>query len=171
MKNRIYHILFALFLAGFASVSCTDYLERDSDSVLTKEDAFKNFNNFQGFIEVMYNVIPDVAKHNWVSSFNWGEDEVITTGNGEYLMGYAIDGGNYRSYINKSDCFLDRNWTLDGDRFAKSLWGGGWYAIRQANLGLEALQNGLLTDATQEERNFIEGLSLIHISEPTRQYS
>ena len=53
MKNRIYHILFALFLAGFASVSCTDYLERDSDSVLTKEDAFKNFNNFQGFIEVM----------------------------------------------------------------------------------------------------------------------
>ena len=72
-------------------------------------------------------------------------------------MGYAIDGGNYRTYIGKGDCFLDRSWKVDGDRFAKALWGGGWYAIRQANLGLEALQSGLLKDATQEERDFVEG--------------
>ena len=157
MKNKIIYILFAFFSAGLMFTSCTDYLDRDSDSVLSREDAFKNFNNFQGFVEVIYNVIPDVAKHNWVSSFNWGDDEVITTGNGEYLMGYAIDGGNYRSYFNKGDCFLDRTWKVDGDRFAKSLWGGGWYAIRQANLGIEALENGMLKDATQEEREFIEG--------------
>ena len=157
MKNKIIYILTVFFFSGFTFTSCTDYLDRDSDSVLSEEDAFKNFNNFQGFVEVMYNVIPDIAKHNWVSSFNWGDDEVITTGNGEYLMGYAIDGGNYRSYINKGDCFLDRRWKVDGDRFAKSLWGGSWYAIRQANIGLEALQKGLLKDATQEERNFIEG--------------
>lgn len=165
MKHNIIYILFALFAAGFTFTSCTDYLDRDSDSVLSAEDAFKNFNNFQGFVEVMYNVIPDISKHNWVSSFNWGEDEVITTGNGEYLMGYAIDGGNYRSYINKSDCFLDREWYMEdkpggsdiGSRGFKSLWGGGWYAIRQANLGLEALQNGMLKDATKEERDFIEG--------------
>lgn len=164
MKNKIIYILCVFFLSGFTFTSCTDYLDRDSDSVLSEVDAFKNFNNFQGFVEVMYNVIPDVAKHNWVSSFNWGDDEVITTGNGEYLMGYAIDGGNYRSYINKGDCFLDREWYVDqkpvgssGPRFDKALWGGGWYAIRQANLGLEALQNGMLKDATQEERDFIEG--------------
>lgn len=157
MKNKIIYILFAFFTAGFTFTSCTDYLDRDSDSVLSEEDAFKNFNNFQGFVEVMYNVIPDVAKHNWVSSFNWGDDEVITTGNGEYLMGYAIDGGNYRSYINKGDCFLDRAWAVEGARFDKALWGGGWYAIRQANLGLEALEKGLLKDATQEEQNFIKG--------------
>ena len=157
MKNKIIYILSMFFIVCFTLTSCTDYLDRDSDSVLSEEDVFKNFNNFQGFIEVMYNVIPDIAKHNWVSSFNWGEDEVITTGNGEYLMGYAIDGGNYRSYINKGDCFLDRNWSVDGDRFKKSLWGGGWYAIRQANLGLEALEKGMLKDATQEEQNFIKG--------------
>lgn len=163
MKNKIIYILFVFFTTGFTFTSCTDYLDRDSDSVLSEEDAFKNFNNFQGFVEVMYNVIPDVAKHNWVSSFNWGDDEVITTGNGENLMGYAIDGGNYRTYINKSNCFLDREWYVDqkiggsGPRFDKALWGGGWYAIRQANIGLEALQKGLLKDATQEERDFLEG--------------
>lgn len=42
----------------------------------------------------MYNLTPDLAKHYWVSSFNWGEDEVITIGNGDYLMGFDIDRGN-----------------------------------------------------------------------------
>lgn len=156
-KISIIYILCA-FLAGTVSMtSCTDYFERDSESVLQKEDAFKNFANFQGYIEVMYNVIPDVAKSYWVSSFNWGDDEVITTGNGEYLMGFQIDNGNYRSYIGKGDCFLDRSWSVDGDRFAKSLWGGAWYAIRQANMGLKAIEEGLLTDATKEQRNMIAG--------------
>ncbi|MBQ7419531.1 MAG: RagB/SusD family nutrient uptake outer membrane protein [Prevotella sp.] len=164
MKKSFKYILFALLTAtAFGTTSCTDYLEADAESVLQKEDAFKNFANFQGYIEVMYNVIPDVAKHYWVSSFNWGEDEVITTGNGEYLMGFQIDNGNYRSYFNNGACFLDRNWAVDqiqgsaGARFDKALWGGGWYAIRQANIGLQALEEGLLKDATKEQRDMIAG--------------
>lgn len=137
--------------------SCVDYLEQDEESVLSKEDAFKNFRSFQGYVEVMPNVIPDLAKSYWVSSFNWGEDEIITTGNGEYLMGFQVDGGNYRSYFNASHCFLDRNWSVDGDRFNKSVWGGSWYAIRQANMGLKALEEGLMTDATPEQRDVIKG--------------
>ena len=158
MKKSLFIYVFCALLAGTMGLtSCTDYFERDSESVLQKEDAFKNFSNFQGYIEVMYNVIPDLAKSYWVSSFNWGEDEVITTGNGEYLMGFQIDNGNYRSYFNKGDCFLDRSWSVDGDRFNKSLWGGGWYAIRQANMGIQAIEQGLLKDATTEQRNMIAG--------------
>ena len=114
---------------GFSS--CTDYLERDESSVHSKVDPFKNFNTSQGYTEVMHNVIPDFSRHFWVSSFNWGEDEVITTGNGENLMGFQIDNGNYRSYFNNSWCFLDREWYVDakpggsGARFDKALWGGG----------------------------------------------
>jgi hypothetical protein len=52
---------------------------------------------------------------------------------------------------------LDRAWSVEGDRFNKSLWGGGWYAIRQANMGLKALEDGLLTDATQEQRDLLKG--------------
>lgn len=164
MKKSLFIYVFCALLAGtMVLTSCTEYFERDSESVLQKEDAFKNFANFQGYVEVMFNVIPDVAKSYWVSSFNWGEDEVITTGNGEYLMGFQIDNGNYRSYIGKSDCFLDRNWAVgqipnsSGERFDKALWGGGWYAIRQANMGLKAIEEGLLTDATQEQRNILMG--------------
>ena len=158
MKTKIIYYLYGAVITLLLSVvSCTDYLDKAPDSVISPDDAFKNFTNFQGFVERMYHLTPDVAKHNWVSSFNWGEDEVVTIGNGEYLMGFSIDRGNYRNYIGKGDCFLDRNWSAGGDRFQKSLWGGSWYGIRVANMGLEAIAEGKMTDATQAERDMVEG--------------
>jgi len=158
MKTKLIYYLYGIAISLLLSVgACTDYLDKAPESIISPKDAFKDFRNFQGFVERMYHLTPDVSKHFWVSSFNWGEDEVVTLGNGEYLMGFAIDRGNYRNYINKGDCFLDRNWSAGGDRFQKSLWGGSWHGIRVANMGLEALAAGLLTDASQEERNLIEG--------------
>ncbi len=124
MKTIIKYYLFGLVSLLFTLASCSDYLDKAPDSVISKDDAFKNFTNFQGYVERMYNLTPDLAKHYWVSSFNWGEDEVITIGNGDYLMGFDIDRGNYRNYIGKGSSFLDRNWSVGGDRFQKSIWGG-----------------------------------------------
>ena len=165
MKKSLIYTFCALLAGTISMTSCTDYLEKDAESVLQKEDAFKNFNNFQGFVEVMYNVIPDVAKSHWTSCFNWGEDEVHTFdsnwANSVFIA--MVDNGNYRGYINNSSCFLDRPWAVGqipnsaGQRFDKALWGGGWYAIRQANIGLKALEDGLLTDATQEQRDLLKG--------------
>ena len=159
MKKSFIYILCALLAGTFSMTSCTDYLEKDAESVLQKEDAFKNFNNFQGFVEVMYSVIPDVAKSHWTSCFNWGEDEVHTFDSGwaNSIFTAMVDNGNYRGYFNNSACFLDRSWNTDNDRFSKSLWGGSWFGIRQANIGLKALEDGLLTDATTEQRNLIKG--------------
>ena len=163
MKTKFTYYLCGLIVTLLMSVSCVDYLDKAPGSVISPEDAYKNFTNFQGFVERMYHLTPDVAKHNWVSSFNWGEDEVVTIGNGEYLMGFSIDRGNYRAHIGKGDCFLDREWEVKNspgnldDRFKKSIWGGSWYGIRVANMGLKALEDGLMTDATQEERDMIAG--------------
>ncbi len=157
MKTKYVIYLCGVMSFLFSLTSCSDYLDREPDSEISAKEAFKNFTNFQGFVERMYNVIPDVAKHNWVSSFNWGEDEVITIGNGESLFGFSVDRGNYRDHINKGNCFLDRSWNTNNDRFTKSIWGGSWYGIRSANMGLEALAAGLMTDASQAEREIIEG--------------
>lgn len=158
MKTKFTYYLYALAASLLLSVTaCTDYLDKAPESVISPDDAFKNFINFQGFVERMYHLTPDLAKHYWVSSFNWGEDEVLTIGNGEYLMGFSIDRGNYRDYIGKSASFLDRNWSAGGDRFQKSVWGGSWYGIRVANMGLQAIADGKMTDANQEERNLVEG--------------
>lgn len=158
MKTKFIYYLYALATSLLLSVvSCTDYLDKAPDSVISPDDAYKNFTNFQGFVERMYHLTPDVAKHYWVSSFNWGEDEVVTIGNGEYLMGFSIDRGNYRNYINNGTSFLDRNWSPGGDRFQKSVWGGSWYGIRVANMGLKALEEGKMTDANKAERDMIAG--------------
>lgn len=158
MKTKFSYYLYALATTLLLSVvSCTDYLDKAPDSVIAPDDAYKNFRNFQGFVERMYHLTPDLAKHFWVSSFNWGEDEVVTIGNGEYLMGFSIDRGNYRDYINNNASFLDRNWSAGGDRFAKSVWGGSWYGIRVANMGLQAIADGKMTDASQDERDIIAG--------------
>lgn len=158
MKTKFTYYLYVLATSLILIVaSCTDYLDKAPESVISPDEAFKNFRNFQGFVERMYHLTPDLAKHYWVSSFNWGEDEVVTIGNGEYLMGFSIDRGNYRDYIGKGASFLDRNWSTEGDRFQKSVWGGSWYGIRVANMGLQALAEGKMTDANQEERDLITG--------------
>lgn len=157
MKTKFIYYLCGISFLFMSFTSCSDYLDKAPDSVIDADDAFKNFRNFQGFVERMYNLSPDLAKHNWVASFNWGEDEVVTIGNGEYLMGFSIDRGNYRNYIGKGDSFLDRGWSAGGDRFAKATWGGSWYGIRVANMGLAALADGKMTDGSPEERAIIEG--------------
>lgn len=158
MKKRSVYYLYIFFASLLISAaSCTKYLDKAPDSVISPDDAFKNFTNFQGFVERMYHLTPDIAKHYWVSSFNWGEDEVPTIGNGDYLMGFSIDRGNYRNYIGNSTSFLDRSWSAEGDRFQKSLWGGSWYGIREANMGLAAFAEGKMTDASKEERDLVEG--------------
>ncbi len=157
MKRNIYILLCGMTALLLSFTSCTDYLDKSPDSVISETDAYKNFKNFQGFVEEMYNLIPDVAKAYWVSSFNWGEDELITTGAGDYLFGHSVDRGNYRDHISNSTCYLHRSWSATGDRFSKDVWGSSWYGIRKANMGLEALKKGLMVDATEEERNMIKG--------------
>lgn len=163
MRTNIKYYLFCGMLSAlFVTTSCTAYLDREPQSVVSGETAFQNFTNFQGYTEQMYNLIPDVMKHNWVSSFNWGEDEIITLGAGDYLMGNQIDRGNYRSYINKGDSYLDRapnaNQTIvTSDRFGKSIWRGAWEGIRMANMGLEALENGIMVDGSKDEKDMIAG--------------
>lgn len=146
----------------FGAVSCTDYLDKAPESEISATDAYKDFTNFQGFTEELYYCIPDFARGYWTNSFNWGEDEIMNVGI-DYHMCYKIDHGDFWGWQSEHDGWssgwMDRNntSTTSDDRFQKSLWKLAWYGIRKANMGIEALNNGLLVDATKEERNLIEG--------------
>ena len=87
-------ILSGVLAATSGLVSCTDYLDKAEETTVSSERAFKNFNNFQGFTEELYNCIPDFAKGYWTNSFNWGEDEIISVGV-DYHYGNKIDDGNF----------------------------------------------------------------------------
>ena len=76
MKYNTYKTLFYAGLLSFWWILCMtseDYLEQVQNRQY-EEDAFKNFRNFQGFIEEILNFIPDKEKCNYCTSWNWGDN-------------------------------------------------------------------------------------------------
>ena len=51
-------------MIGFTS--CTDYLDKSPNSDIAENDPYKNFKNFQGFIEELYNRIPIVSNNDYI---------------------------------------------------------------------------------------------------------
>lgn len=155
-------LLFSSLLAvcGLGMTACEDYLDKAPESTVDSNDAFKNFNNFQGFTEELYYCIPDFAHGYWNNSFNWGEDEIISFGI-DYHMGYKVDMGDFWGWQSEFDGWqsgwMDRSNTAANstDRFQKSLWPLAWYGIRKANMGLANLDK--LVEATDEQRDMIAG--------------
>ena len=162
MKNCIRIILgYSLVRVSLVLLSsCEDYLDKEPETIVGPEEAFKNFANFQGFTEELYMCIPDFSNAYWTNSFNWGDDE-ITSADMNYHIVNKFDDGDFwgwqREYDGWGASWLDRGdaASRNNDRFTKDIWNNMWYGIRKANLGLENMD--LLTDATTEEKNFIRG--------------
>ncbi len=161
MKTIIDKILLgAAFLAvGAVSTSCTDYLDRDEDSVVSEDEYYKDFYNFQGFVEELYQCIPNMNCAYWQSDYNWGEDEMIVAGS-TWFMGYKVDQGDFWGWQTENDgwgcCWMDGTGdTTSSSRMEKRMWPLMWYGIRKANKGLQHLND--MEDCTEEEYNLIAG--------------
>lgn len=152
-----YFIASALVLSGLVGMtSCTDYLDKSPESNYNETDPFKNFKNFQGFTEELYNCIPVVSNSEYHTCFNYGEEDywepqelrlqTNNVDNGDFwgwttaYYGYPRSGGSAGTSARRDK----------GD-----LWDNAWYGIRKTNIGLENMNN--LVSATEEERNLIEG--------------
>lgn len=146
---------FLAFSVGMGLTSCEDYLDKSPDSTVSEDDAFKNFRNFQGFIEEIYNCIPDKEKCNYVTSWNWGDDEMFNT-QGDAHMTHQADLGNFRAWQTCGQTYLWRDGSnpASTDKFAHSLWPHAWYCIRKANVGLANLDKFV---GTEEEKNLLAG--------------
>lgn len=146
----------AALALGLLLGSCTDYLDKEPDSTVNGNEAYKNYTNFQGFVEEIYNCIPQKESNYWCVTFNWGEDELMNTGLGDSHVTTYFDLGDYRNWYSNSQSYLHCT-SLDPtstDKFNHSLE-HAWYCIRKCNLGLANLDK--MTDATTEERNLVKG--------------
>ena len=94
--NQYIFIGLAALSLSFGATSCTDYLDKEPDSDVGADEAFKNFTNFQGFVEEIYNCIPNKESNFWCCTFNWGEDELMNSGGGESHETTHFDLGDYR---------------------------------------------------------------------------
>ena len=129
--------------------SCTDYLDKEPSSEVSAEVAFQNFTNFQGFVEEIYNCIPDKESCYWCTTFNWGEDEIMNAGEGDSHFSHQMDLGNLKNWYGNAQTYFGGasvDPTSD-NKFSHRTWGHAFYCIRKCNLGLENL--ALMTSATQ----------------------
>lgn len=160
MKNLITKVLLPVIIVlGAGSLnSCKKYLDRSPLADIKENDPYKNFTNFQGFTEELYNCIPWLSLNQAHNSWNLGEDEFWELGETR-LISYHIDNGNYFAWTNTFYNFLGPNGggaSNTGDAGSKgNLWGLSWYAIRKVNIGIANLDK--MTDATQEQKNLIAG--------------
>ena len=135
-----------LFLVGAVSfTSCTDWLDKDPDSIVAEDEAFKNFRNFQGYIEEIYSLIPSKEMVNYCTAWNFGDDAVHNP-EGYAHMDHQVDLGNYRNWYTNNQCWLN------GAR--SSLWRNSWYSIRKCNMGIDNIGSLVGTD---EERDILLG--------------
>ena len=134
-----------LLATGTSLTSCKDWLEKDPESIVAEDEAFKNYRNFQGYIEEIYNLIPDKEKVNYCTAWNFGDDAVHNP-EGYAYMDHQVDLGNYRNWYSNTQCWLN------GDR--QSLWRSAWYCIRKCNMGIANIKALVGTD---EERDLLLG--------------
>ena len=160
MKNLFTKIVLSLSIVlsmGTLS-SCKKFLERSPLADIRENDPFKNFRNFQGWTEEIYNCLPLLSSNQAHNSWNLGEDEFWEIGETR-IIAYHIDNGNYFAWNSTFYTFLGSdgsNASDGGNNNGKgNLWGLAWYAIRKANVGIANLDK--LTDATQEQKDLIAG--------------
>ena len=136
-----------LLLAGGVSfTSCTEWLEKDPDAIVPEDEAFKNYHNFQGFVEEIYNMVPNITNANYCSGWNMGDDAVHNT-EGYSHIDHQVDLGNYREiWTGSQQCWLN------GSRC--SLWNSSWKCIRKCNLGIKNIKSLVGTD---EQRDLLLG--------------
>lgn len=157
MKNKIK----TLMLTGCVSLalgtslsSCQDYLGKEPDSTVSADDAFANFRNFQGFVEEIYNCIPDKEKCNYCPSWNWGDDEIFNP-EADNRMTHQVDLGNFRAWESTGNWLKRDGSSTSTNKFDHGIWNHAWYCIRKCNLGLQNIDKFVTGSA--EEKKLIEG--------------
>ncbi len=172
-KISKYIVIFSAIIFAF---SCEDYLDRPKQSDLPTEDVFKDFAHAQGFVEVMYRYVVNIANsgnQNDGSNFLMAE-EVISANSG--MLPYRFDVGSMEFAVSKQGSlsvnndlggsgYFDRpdfvgtnpSWAVDGPTTRPGIW-DGWQAIRMANIVLANMDK--MTGATETEKNLIKGQAL-----------
>ena len=155
--NKIFLVSIITLTGILGFSSCTDYLDKSPNSDINETDPYKNFKNFQGFIEELYNCIPVVSNNEYHTCFNYGEDEYWEPLELR-LFSRNIDYGDFWGWTTN---YYSYPTTRGGNQNSQestekgNLWKLCWYGIRKANIGIANLNN--LVSATQEERDLIEG--------------
>ncbi|MBO7567658.1 MAG: RagB/SusD family nutrient uptake outer membrane protein [Bacteroidales bacterium] len=151
IHNKILIGAAGLALMAMAT-SCDSYLDKAPDTTITAEEAFKDFNSFQGYVEGIYNAIPDKEKCHWCPSWNWGDDELMNP-EADDRFTHQSDLGNFKAWQETGNWLYHSTDGNGGYHFGR-LWTEGWGAIRRCNMTIANIDQMV---GTKEERDLLLG--------------
>ncbi len=151
--------LAVIIMLGMAVTACEEYLDAAPEVEVDDADVFGDFIRYQGFVEEMYQSLPDLTRsQSGGANWNWSNDVVARQ---FQTNGYRFVRGNYGQWNgNQYSPFRgfperpnDNNITQQ-DRQRRGIWADGWYGIRLANIAIENIDK---MQGTEEEKNLILG--------------
>lgn len=160
MKTKYMHFLNPrwLLLVGLVLItSCEKYLDKAPEAGIDQSDIFEKFTTYQGFVEEMYQCIPDeTLGQNAFANWNWGDDVYLGYSSS---LSRQFDNGNSLAWASVragGNPFVGNISSVNNEaKGTKGYWTNGWYAIRLANIAIQNIDQ--LVDVTDEERDLILG--------------
>ncbi|MFC2081356.1 RagB/SusD family nutrient uptake outer membrane protein [Bacteroidota bacterium] len=159
-KNNIYYLIATVLMVCFSG--CEDYLNIPPAAALYEDEVFRSYENFQGFQDELLELLVDYNRHGARRTMSLGGEcvskdgqSVIHANQGKYS---ESSGGLMRS----QSVFFDHEEGSDNEGTNTGIYSHMWEALRIANTCLEKLETDLLTDATDEQRNWLKGQALFY---------
>jgi hypothetical protein len=157
MKN----IFILLLIWPLFILSCKKYLNQAPQAEITEAEVFGTFSRYQGFVEDMYQAIPDFSRSQYnVMNWNFSNDVYSSL---PQSMNTFFGKGDYWKWTSRPYSFFNGTTTprvnnqgaeSSSTNQRSGFWINGWRSIRVANI---AIQNIDMMQGTQEEKNIILG--------------
>jgi len=144
---------FSLFLLiSLMMFSCEDYLNIPPEADISEAEIFGSYETFQGFQDQLLNNLVDYNRHGARVTHAVGGEALSPSSQ----TVFNANLGNYMYMLTNRGIYAPG----ESASFSAGLYSSMWQNIRIANMSLEKLKSGILTDATDEQRNWLKGQAL-----------
>ncbi len=148
-----YTIKISLFLiVAFMSFGCKEYLNIPPEAAITEEQIFGSYASFQGFQDQLLNNLVDFNNHGARVTHAVGGEALSPSSQSVYQANL----GDYKYLLTNRGIYG----IAESNKFSAGLYTSMWENIRMCNMCLEKLESDVLTDATDEQRDWLKGQAL-----------
>ncbi|MCG1035816.1 RagB/SusD family nutrient uptake outer membrane protein [Polaribacter sargassicola] len=155
MKTKFYKIVMVFVLIGAIS-SCEDYLDINPDFGVSEEDIFSGFESTRGYLDNCYELLLDI--HHWRSQrLNRTSINALSDEGGSPFNGNIATILNPGSWYNRWEGVSEIGWGAGVNYDQGTALANAQYSIRVTNKVLERVENDLVPNLTEEQKNQLLG--------------
>nr|MBD3620801.1 RagB/SusD family nutrient uptake outer membrane protein [Sunxiuqinia sp.] len=130
--------------------SCEEYLDIPPEADLTEEEIFGTYESFQGYQDHLLLNLVDFNNHGARVTHAIGGEALGPT---NQTVGRGGNNGDYFYMLTNRGIYA----TAESGKFNGGLYSTMWENIRICNMSLVKLEEGLLKEATDEQRKWLRG--------------